>query len=138
MKPSWPGWRPLLARLYARTLDDYRAALDEQSGLDFDDLEAGTVALLRIPAVRAHWQAEVAAVLVDEFQDTNARQREIILALCGERARAPVRGRRRPPEHLPLPRGGRDRVHRPAGRDPAARAGWRSTWTAPSAPIQSC
>jgi ATP-dependent helicase/nuclease subunit A len=75
---------PLLAQLYLKALGLYRKALDEQSGLDFDDLEAGTVTLLRDPAIRAYWQAEIAAVLVDEFQDTNARQREIILGLCGE------------------------------------------------------
>ena len=75
---------PLLAQLYNQALAFYRKALDEQNGLDFDDLEAGTVALLRDPTIRAHWQAEVGAVLVDEFQDTNARQREIILGLCGE------------------------------------------------------
>jgi len=74
---------PLLESLFAQALAIYRAALDVQSGLDFDDLEAGTVALLRNPAIQAHWQAEVAAVLVDEFQDTNDRQREIILGLCG-------------------------------------------------------
>jgi ATP-dependent helicase/nuclease subunit A len=75
---------PLLAKLYEKTLGLYRKALDEQNGLDFDDLEAGTVSLLRDPTIRLHWQAEIAAVLVDEFQDTNARQREIILGLCGE------------------------------------------------------
>ena len=75
---------PLLAQLYEKTLGLYRKALDELSGLDFDDLEAGTVTLLRDPTIRAYWQAEIAAVLVDEFQDTNARQREIILGLCGE------------------------------------------------------
>lgn len=75
---------PQLAQLFEKTLAFYRKSLDEQSGLDFDDLEAGTVTLLRDPTIRAYWQAEIAAVLVDEFQDTNARQREIILGLCGE------------------------------------------------------
>lgn len=75
---------PLLEKLYTQALTFYRASLDEQSSLDFDDLEAGTVALLRNPAIRAHWQKEIAAVLVDEFQDTNSRQREIILGLCGD------------------------------------------------------
>jgi ATP-dependent helicase/nuclease subunit A len=75
---------PLLAKLNEKTLALYRKALDEQNGLDFDDLEAGTVSLLRDSTIRLHWQAEIAAVLVDEFQDTNARQREIILGLCGE------------------------------------------------------
>jgi len=75
---------PLLAQLYNQALGFYRKSLDEQIGLDFDDLEAGTVALLQDPTIRAHWQAEVGAVLVDEFQDTNVRQREIILGLCGQ------------------------------------------------------
>jgi len=75
---------PLLGKVYARVLELYQAALDEAGGLDFDDLEAGTLALLRNPGVCAAWQREVAAVLVDEFQDTNARQREIILALAGD------------------------------------------------------
>ncbi len=75
---------PQLAQLFEKTLAFYRKSLAEQSGLDFDDLEAGTVTLLRDPTIRAYWQAEIAAVLVDEFQDTNARQREIILGLCGE------------------------------------------------------
>ncbi len=75
---------PLLAQLYQQVLDIYRARLDQLSSLDFDDLEAGTVRLLQNPAIRARWQGEVAAVLVDEFQDTNARQREIILGLAGD------------------------------------------------------
>jgi ATP-dependent helicase/nuclease subunit A len=75
---------PLLAQLFQQALDLYRAQLNGMSGLDFDDLEAGTVRLLQNPAIRARWQQEVAAVLVDEFQDTNARQREIILGLSGD------------------------------------------------------
>jgi ATP-dependent helicase/nuclease subunit A len=75
---------PLLAQLYQQVLDGYRAQLVGLGGLDFDDLEAGTVRLLQIPAIRARWQQEIAAVLVDEFQDTNARQREIILGLAGD------------------------------------------------------
>jgi len=51
--------------------------------LDFDDLESGALDLLRIPAVADRWASEVEAVLVDEFQDTNERQREIADALCG-------------------------------------------------------
>ncbi|MBI9051784.1 MAG: UvrD-helicase domain-containing protein [Anaerolineaceae bacterium] len=75
---------PLLEQLYTQALTYYRAGLDEKNGLDFDDLESGAVALLRNPIIRAHWQQEAASVLVDEFQDTNSRQREIILGLCGE------------------------------------------------------
>ncbi|MCJ7511389.1 MAG: UvrD-helicase domain-containing protein, partial [Anaerolineales bacterium] len=61
----------------------YRRSLDEKSTLDFDDLEANTVRLLGLPQVRQAWQAEMSAVLVDEFQDTNERQRAIVEAICG-------------------------------------------------------
>ena len=77
---------PLLGRLYAQVQAAYQASLSTQNSLDFDALEAGAVTLLAQPAVRRAWQQEVTAVLVDEFQDTNARQREIILALAGEQA----------------------------------------------------
>ena len=75
---------PLISQLYQQVLSFYRAQLQGLGGLDFDDLEAGTVNLLQLSAIRARWQQEVAAELVDEFQDTNARQREIILALAGD------------------------------------------------------
>jgi ATP-dependent helicase/nuclease subunit A len=64
--------------------DRYTAAKRERDTLDFDDLEAGALALLEInPAVRARWQAETAALLVDEFQDTNDRQRRLVRCLNG-------------------------------------------------------
>ncbi len=57
-----------------------KAALDR---LDFDDLERRARDLLeRHPHVRARWRAELQAVLVDEFQDTNDDQRAIIYALA--------------------------------------------------------
>ena len=74
---------PLLQRLYQQALSVYQAALAERQSLDFDGLEAGALALLQIDSVAVRWQAEIAAVLVDEFQDTNARQRQLVLALCG-------------------------------------------------------
>jgi ATP-dependent helicase/nuclease subunit A len=77
---------PLLSRVYSQTLENYHAALDERSALDFDDLEGRTVTLFQDAAIRAHWQQEVRGVLVDEFQDTNDRQRRIILGLCGPQA----------------------------------------------------
>lgn len=74
----------LLRTIYTHALEVYRTALNERQSLDFDDLEAGALALLQSPAVSAQWQAEVRAVLVDEFQDTNARQRQMVQCLCGE------------------------------------------------------
>lgn len=72
----WP-----LHATYRRARELYAQARRAENGLDFDDLEAGALALLREPAVRAVWQEKVQAVLVDEFQDTNERQREIVYAL---------------------------------------------------------
>jgi len=68
---------------YCQAVESYAAARRAENALDFDDLEAGAVALLEIPAVRTTWQAALRAVLVDEFQDTNERQRRIIYALTG-------------------------------------------------------
>lgn len=94
-KPAEPGadWRldlqaaalqPGLQRLFHRCLASYEAMKEERHALDFDDLEAKTAALLDgHPPVRARWQAAAAALLVDEFQDTNHRQRQIIYHLAG-------------------------------------------------------
>ncbi len=63
----------------------YTAAKDANQALDFDDLETQALALLASnPAVRARWQRESAAVLVDEFQDTNDRQRQLVRLLAGQ------------------------------------------------------
>ncbi|MCO6449740.1 MAG: UvrD-helicase domain-containing protein [Caldilineales bacterium] len=88
--PSWEldmlaaGLQTGLHRLFEKCLAIYTGMKDERHALDFDDLENLTVLLLtNHPEVRARWQSETAAVLVDEFQDTNARQREIIYAVSG-------------------------------------------------------
>ena len=79
---------PALRQLGARALAEYTRLKDEQQALDFDDLEGRAAALLRdFPGVRARWQNELRAVLVDEFQDTNDRQRQIVYALSGFSAR---------------------------------------------------
>ena len=63
----------------------YQARKAERDGLDFDDLEALSMRLLEThPAVRAYWQAQMRALLVDEFQDTNTHQRQLIRLLCPE------------------------------------------------------
>lgn len=74
---------PLLLTLYTRARDAYLAALRSSNRVDFNDLEGKTHTLLQRPEIAARWQAEIDWVLVDEFQDTNARQREIVQALCG-------------------------------------------------------
>jgi ATP-dependent helicase/nuclease subunit A len=75
---------PLWASLIGRVQTTYRAAKDQQSALDFDDLERLTRRLLlNNPSVRARYQnAEFKHLLVDEFQDTNAVQWGIMNALA--------------------------------------------------------
>ncbi len=73
----------LLIILYRQARDRYLAELRRRSAIDFDDLESTALQLLRLPEIASRWQSEISAVLVDEFQDTNPRQREIVRALCG-------------------------------------------------------
>ncbi len=75
---------PLVWQAFDHLLSAYQSALRQQQALDFDDLEAGAARLLAQPTIKDHWQSQVDALLVDEFQDTNARQRQIVLALCGD------------------------------------------------------
>jgi len=75
---------PRLRCIYDQALVEYRRLKDERRALDFDDLEAGAVQLLtQNESARQRWQSETRALLVDEFQDTNDRQRQIVYALSG-------------------------------------------------------
>lgn len=75
---------PAIQSLFDRVLSEYQHRKDERQALDFDDLEGLTARLLtENPAVCARLQSGLRAVLVDEFQDTNDRQRQIVYALTG-------------------------------------------------------
>lgn len=76
---------PVVRRLFEQTQTIYQGHKNEAQSLDFDDLEQLAAQLLTSnAAVRARWQGEINAILlVDEFQDTNQRQREIVYALAG-------------------------------------------------------
>jgi ATP-dependent helicase/nuclease subunit A len=76
---------PGLRALFAKAAEFYARARDQKHALDFDDLEDGAARLLDRDEVRRLWRDEIRAVLVDEFQDTNARQRRIVEALSGSR-----------------------------------------------------
>ncbi len=84
---------PALRRLFDRALSDYSALKADR--LDFDDLESLTVRLLCSPPLSgASPTGEgpgvgIRALLVDEFQDTNDRQRQIVYALTGFNAPFP-------------------------------------------------
>lgn len=71
----------LLKEVYLITLDHYQALLSNQNALDFDDLEYRALQLLKLPEIAQKWQEKVDALLVDEFQDTNQRQRQLVDAL---------------------------------------------------------
>jgi len=83
LEKVWTAALPHVRTLFQRVRDQYAQALERLQALDFDDLESGALELLRIPDVAERWSDEIDAVLVDEFQDTNERQREIVDALCG-------------------------------------------------------
>lgn len=75
---------PQLRRVFDQAVEEYQRLKDQARAVDFDDLEQGAARLLSTQAeVRAYWQTEIQAVLVDEFQDTNERQREIVYQLVG-------------------------------------------------------
>jgi ATP-dependent helicase/nuclease subunit A len=75
---------PALRAIFQYANQWYGAAKDQINGLDFDDLE-GKILLLfdQYPDVLTYWQGEIQALLVDEYQDTNARQRELVNFLAG-------------------------------------------------------
>jgi ATP-dependent helicase/nuclease subunit A len=75
---------PALKALFSFACQRYEAFKREGNLLDFDDLEFGAVKLLQENAeVLKHWQGEIRAILVDEFQDTNGRQRDLVNLLNG-------------------------------------------------------
>ncbi len=77
-----PAWVALLTEAQAR----YDALKESAGGLDFDDLESRTAALLRdYPSVRARYADEIRHLMVDEFQDTNQRQWDIVRLLANQR-----------------------------------------------------
>ena len=72
----------------ARLMRQYQDRLAAYQAVDFDDLIALPLALLRRdPEARAKWRQRLHHVLVDEVQDTNAVQYELLRELVGERAR---------------------------------------------------
>ncbi|UCC75831.1 MAG: UvrD-helicase domain-containing protein, partial [Anaerolineales bacterium] len=81
---DWAEAAPLLHRAYNFACERYDALKQQLGALDFDDLEHRGLVLLRDrESVRRRWQGEIQAILVDEFQDTNGRQRDLVNLLNG-------------------------------------------------------
>lgn len=77
---------PLLKYLFDRAEGLYRKILANEQSLDFDDLEKMALTLLETEGITNDWQERINCVLVDEFQDTNQRQRKIVELICGDKA----------------------------------------------------
>lgn len=56
----------------------YKKAKDEHQAVDFHDMEILAADLLKNEEVCEKWQQRIQYIMVDEFQDTNALQKEII------------------------------------------------------------
>ena len=97
----------------------YVEAKQRQSVLDYDDLLLWFAQMLSEPEIAAEIVGRFDHLLVDEYQDTNALQAEIVLALR-PRGRGPDRRRRRRAVDLFLPR--RDGAQHPRfSRRPSSR-----------------
>jgi ATP-dependent DNA helicase Rep len=74
-------------------LDAYDAQLRRINAVDFDDLIAVPLRLLRDDEdLRLHWQARLRHLLVDEYQDTNATQYALLRLLAGRAGQLTVVG----------------------------------------------
>ena len=75
-------------------LERYNVRKKEQNAMDFDDLLAFALKLLKEHEdVRMRYQSLFRYVLVDEYQDTNAIQEQLVRQLVGERENLMVVGR---------------------------------------------
>ena len=71
----------------------YEKMLKEAGGLDFDDLIAKTVNMLRKHTnVRDRWQQQFKYVMIDEYQDTNTAQYKLVKLLTGPHSNIAVVG----------------------------------------------
>lgn len=80
-------------QLFAFCFEMYQKQMKAYNALDFDDLIAMPVLLLKTnQEVRERWQSRIRYLLVDEYQDTNTSQYELVRLLVGERGRLTVVG----------------------------------------------
>ena len=81
--PLVEAWQKVLQDFAAY----YRSRKEQDDFLTYDDLEELAVKLLQDnEQVHHKYQERYAYIMVDEFQDTNDRQKQLIYLLCGEDA----------------------------------------------------
>lgn len=79
--------------LFAFCYEKYLNQMRSYNALDFDDLIAMPVLLLKTNSdIRERWQSKIRYLLVDEYQDTNTSQYELVRLIVGERSRLTVVG----------------------------------------------
>ena len=117
----------IFERKLADIYREYQARLERAGAMDFDDLLANAVRLLRDhPDVLAHYRQRFRHVLVDEYQDTNHVQNELVMLLAGEHRNVCIVGdadQCLPPGTLVATPAGRRRSRDPRGRDRARHPG---------------
>jgi DNA helicase II / ATP-dependent DNA helicase PcrA len=80
-------------RVAADAWEDYDAILQKEHALDFDDLLAKTLFMLKShPSILASYRERYTYVHIDEYQDTNRVQYEIARLIVGDRANLCVVG----------------------------------------------
>ncbi|MBD1558523.1 DNA helicase Rep [Vibrio sp. S9_S30] len=80
-------------QLFGHCFELYQKQMQAYNALDFDDLIALPVFLLKSnEEVRQRWQSRIRYLLVDEYQDTNTSQYELVRLIVGERGRLTVVG----------------------------------------------
>jgi len=72
--------RPIITRIYRR----YQELLQENSGLDFDDLLARALELFEVPDTARSIRRRYQYLLIDEYQDTNRAQYLLAKQLAAE------------------------------------------------------
>lgn len=71
-------------RVLENVLKTVQAAKQKYNLMTFDDLEMRAVALMRNnPVICKKYADKFTHIMVDEFQDTNERQRQLLYMLCG-------------------------------------------------------
>jgi ATP-dependent helicase/nuclease subunit A len=110
---------PALITSYERALEIYKEKKQKLKALDYHDQIEAACELLKDPHSRArqHFNGHLAAVLVDEFQDTNSLQSEIIGYLAGPRARVLLIGDEK------------QSIYKFQGADLSVFASWTSTFS---------